>query len=101
MPKCGTHLPMFVICATHEQEEIEMNILIGITVVSAFAALLWLTRHHTMIHIAVLCALIPAAFLFGAVYGLSAGLLIAIGGLMADILVIRKMIEYSRVPVSQ
>lgn len=56
-----------------------MAILAGLAVISIFEALLRLTQQRTSLHITIFSALIPAAFLFGHEFGLSAGFLIAIG----------------------
>lgn len=70
-----------------------MAVLIGIAVVSAFAAMLWLSQDHTPLHLAVLSSTLVAAFLFGAFFGLSGGFLIAIGVMTVEILLIRLAIR--------
>ena len=69
-----------------------MALLIGIIVVSTLAAMLWLTRNNIYSHIAVFAAAIGAAFLFGALFGLSGGFLIMIGVMGAELLLIKKSV---------
>ena len=56
-----------------------MAIAIGLTLVMAFSALLWITPRRISLHITIAMFVIPAAYIFGHFYGLSAGLLIANG----------------------
>ena len=66
-----------------------MVIISGLILIGIFAALLWWTQYMTYLHIGVLSATVPAAFLFGHLFGLSAGFLIAIGVMLVEIVIIR------------
>lgn len=56
-----------------------MAIIIGLTLVFAFSALLWKTTRRVALHIALAIGFIPASFLFGFYFGLAAGFMLAIG----------------------
>ena len=75
-----------------------MSILIGIIIVSAYAATLWLTQTYMILHLAILTAVIPAAFLFGYLFGLSGGFLVAIGVMLSEIAIIHYIIVGSTKP---
>ena len=67
-----------------------MAIITGLALIGTFAALLWSTQHKIYLHIAIASTVIPAAFLFGYQFGLSGGFLIAIGVMLAELILCLK-----------
>jgi len=67
-----------------------MAIIIVLALIGSFAALLWSTRHRIYLHIAIASSVIPAAFFFGHQFGLSSGFLIAIGVMLAELILCLK-----------
>ena len=67
-----------------------MAIISGLTLIGVFAALLWSSQDRICLHIPVASAVIPAAFFFGYLFGLSGGFLIAIGVMGAELAIIQK-----------